>query len=346
MPTTKKRIIIYIVIGLIAAAVIIAAIAAGTGTPGTQSAAELLSLGQRYLLDMNYEQALVMFTRVIEIDPRNERGYTGAAQAYMGLGQTDNAIAVLEQGLAMIPESGAIRHMLEALRSGVPWDADIVAQSTPPAQQTPPPANLGADWLPDEIFEILLPFAGELIALQAPDELARDAQIEDLLQRFWDAVMFINEENLLIEHIQANGRVPTAHISENIMFSIHYVPHVGQRSLALHEQGGTRTLGAVFLPPQPYASSQFTAREAYLEFIVRPDFRLQHTIVNFTYDDGRSESRTDIEKSESFDAPIYQGPRDLDITRISYGEYGRREVFFQMRGGAIAAEYVDGVRIM
>ena len=63
------------------------------------TAAELLTFGERFLLERDYVQALVQFRRVIEIESMNPRGYTGAAEAYIGLGQLDNAVAVLQQGI-------------------------------------------------------------------------------------------------------------------------------------------------------------------------------------------------------------------------------------------------------
>jgi len=62
--------------------------AAGTHTAGTQttgelSVAELLSLGEKYLLELDYEQAIVYFTRVIEIDPRNVRAFIGRGDTYV-----------------------------------------------------------------------------------------------------------------------------------------------------------------------------------------------------------------------------------------------------------------------
>ena len=48
-----------------------------------QSAAELLALGEKYLLELNYEQAIVYFTKVIEIEPMNVRAYVGRGNAYV-----------------------------------------------------------------------------------------------------------------------------------------------------------------------------------------------------------------------------------------------------------------------
>lgn len=79
------------------------------------SVSELLELGEKYLLELNYEQALVQFLNVIEIEPLNPRGYTGAAEAYIGLGDTEKAIEVLLKGLEMLPGNAEIESKLSEL---------------------------------------------------------------------------------------------------------------------------------------------------------------------------------------------------------------------------------------
>ena len=79
--------------------------------------AELLEVAERYLLEGNYEQALVEFMRVIEVEPREPRGYTGAADALIGLGQYDEARAILEQGLNVLPGNAELQERLDDLRS-------------------------------------------------------------------------------------------------------------------------------------------------------------------------------------------------------------------------------------
>ena len=66
----------------------------------TTNAVEMLSLGEKYLLDLNYEQALVQFLQVIEIEPMNPRGYIAAADAYIGLGDYENAAKIIAKGRA------------------------------------------------------------------------------------------------------------------------------------------------------------------------------------------------------------------------------------------------------
>lgn len=114
---SKKNTVIVVVI----ITVIILAIAATIGfniyteAERAHAVAQHLDLGERYLLDLNYEQALVHFLQVIDIEPKNPRGYTGAAESHLGLEQYDEAIAILEQGLEALPEGDGdnIAEMLE-----------------------------------------------------------------------------------------------------------------------------------------------------------------------------------------------------------------------------------------
>ena len=80
------------------------------------TADELLNLGEKYLLEMNYEQALVQFLAVIEVERMNPRGYMGAAEAYVGLGDTDSAVQILQDGLNVLPDSSEIQELLGRLR--------------------------------------------------------------------------------------------------------------------------------------------------------------------------------------------------------------------------------------
>jgi tetratricopeptide (TPR) repeat protein len=86
---------------------------AGQDAPVT--AADYLSLGEKYLLALDYEQAVVQFLQVIEIEPRNPRGYTGAAEAYIALGDVENAIEILRRGLEATDHEAVVSAQLEAL---------------------------------------------------------------------------------------------------------------------------------------------------------------------------------------------------------------------------------------
>jgi hypothetical protein len=89
------------------------------------TAQEMLNLGDKYLLELNYEQALVQFLRVIEIEPMNPRAYIGAAEAYLALNQPEKAIEILELGYERTNDS-EIKRMLD----------ELTAESNPNPQDT------------------------------------------------------------------------------------------------------------------------------------------------------------------------------------------------------------------
>ena len=59
---------------------------------------EQLDLGARYLSELDYEQALAAFEAVLAIDPKCVNAYIGAADAYAGMGDYENAIRILDTG--------------------------------------------------------------------------------------------------------------------------------------------------------------------------------------------------------------------------------------------------------
>ncbi len=87
-----KRIILIL---LIMATAFSLASCAKAQTPDWQTS---LDLGQKYLLDGNYEQAIVEFNKVIEIEPKNVDAYLGLTEAFTKLGDYTQAISALERG--------------------------------------------------------------------------------------------------------------------------------------------------------------------------------------------------------------------------------------------------------
>lgn len=53
--------------------------------------ADKIELGQKYLSEANYTEAVAYFTEVIKLDPSNIEAYMGRAEAYKGLKQYDDA---------------------------------------------------------------------------------------------------------------------------------------------------------------------------------------------------------------------------------------------------------------
>ena len=61
------------------------------------SPAHQLSLGEKYLSEMKYEEAILAFNKVIEVDPANVEAYLGMAEAHIGLGDVEEAIRILQE---------------------------------------------------------------------------------------------------------------------------------------------------------------------------------------------------------------------------------------------------------
>lgn len=67
---------------------------------------EQLDLGNKYLDNQDYEEAVIAFTKAIEIAPMSVEAYMGAAEAYIGMGNLEQAKDILEQGLEYISDVG------------------------------------------------------------------------------------------------------------------------------------------------------------------------------------------------------------------------------------------------
>ena len=87
--------------GIIGAiAVVLIALVAGIGiyNSPTNRLSRQLDLGNRYLEEQNYEQAIVEFDKAIAIDPMSVEAYLGKAEAYIGLGDLQSALDTLQAG--------------------------------------------------------------------------------------------------------------------------------------------------------------------------------------------------------------------------------------------------------
>ena len=60
-------------------------------TSKAAKAMEKVELGQKYLTELNYTEAVASFTEAIGLDPENISAYMGRAEAYVGLKQYDDA---------------------------------------------------------------------------------------------------------------------------------------------------------------------------------------------------------------------------------------------------------------
>lgn len=110
----KIRILIYILIAIAAVIMVTLTILNSRQADKPVSAQEHIDLGRIYLTELSYEKAVLEFTEAIEIEPLNAGAYLGLAEAYSGMGDTEKAIEILEDGYGMTGDE-RIKDMLEEL---------------------------------------------------------------------------------------------------------------------------------------------------------------------------------------------------------------------------------------
>jgi YD repeat-containing protein len=94
----KRQYLIMAVVALVAVAIICIIITTVMSQSESRQLAKQLDLGQKYLEDMDYDQAILAFNKAIEIDPKNVEAYLGMARAYEGLDNLEMAIYICTQG--------------------------------------------------------------------------------------------------------------------------------------------------------------------------------------------------------------------------------------------------------
>lgn len=114
---SKKRVM---TVGAVIVAAIVIAIVTGFCVYNTSEnrLARALDLGQKYLLEEDYEQAVVEFNKAIEIDPMSVDAYLGAAEAYVWLGDLESAKETVERGLEAV-EDVRLEEKLKEIQSEI-----------------------------------------------------------------------------------------------------------------------------------------------------------------------------------------------------------------------------------
>ncbi len=122
----KTRILIYILIAI--AVLILGTIAILTSSKADKPvpAQEHIDLGNVYLIELSYDKAILEFTEAIEIEPLNSDAYLGLAEAYVGMGDTEKAVEVLEEGYDKTGDE-RLKDMLEEL---LPHEPEVTTVTT------------------------------------------------------------------------------------------------------------------------------------------------------------------------------------------------------------------------
>ena len=111
-------VICAVIIGIVTAIIIVAVSGANA------EAREQLSLGDKYMKNEEYDEAIVAFSKAIDIDPNNAEAYTKLADAYLAVGNHDQAVKTLQAGYDRT-HSGDIKNRLDELSVKVGLEALI-----------------------------------------------------------------------------------------------------------------------------------------------------------------------------------------------------------------------------
>ena len=88
MIAEKRKLMLQLVAAVLLAAMLLTSCGSKAAT-----AADKIELGQKYLTELNYTEAVASFTEAIKLDPGNIQAYMGRAEAYLALGEYDKALA-------------------------------------------------------------------------------------------------------------------------------------------------------------------------------------------------------------------------------------------------------------
>lgn len=123
----KLKFIIPIVIAVIA--IIVAALCIDFTPRERADVSSIMSTAQKYLIENQYEQAIAEFNKVIEIEPKNVDAYLGLAEVYVGMGDADKAIEILEKGYEITGDE-RLKEMLDRLLLPVPEETTVTTTVT------------------------------------------------------------------------------------------------------------------------------------------------------------------------------------------------------------------------
>ncbi|MBQ5319373.1 MAG: tetratricopeptide repeat protein [Oscillospiraceae bacterium] len=150
----KTRIIIYIAISVTALVLGIIAVLSIPDKSQAKTADEFIKTGNKYLIELSYDKAVIEFNKAIEIEPRNADAYIGLVEAYMGLGEDEKAIETLELGYENTRDE-RIKKMLDELL-GITEKTEITTAEV--TTETTTTVSETGNFI-DEMVEIYIPMA-------------------------------------------------------------------------------------------------------------------------------------------------------------------------------------------
>lgn len=97
--------------------------------------AEQLDLGQKYLDELDYEQAIVAYEAVLEIDPKCEEAYLALADIYVVLGDIEKAVEILGEGYSQTSSETILERQKEIFEQAEREEGALLEDNQEPETQ-------------------------------------------------------------------------------------------------------------------------------------------------------------------------------------------------------------------
>lgn len=107
----KKWFLLFVLFAVVLAAVILFGLPAASQVKYQRQ----ISLGERYLDELDYEAAIAAFNKAIEISPRQQEPYLMLAQTYLDMGNLEEAMAVLQRAFNAQVDSEELQALEEEI---------------------------------------------------------------------------------------------------------------------------------------------------------------------------------------------------------------------------------------
>ena len=169
--TSKKKGNKVLMGGIIAAVILVLAAGIGFGIYNSPSnrLSRQLDLGQKYLEEMDYEQAKIAFDEAIAIDPMNTEAYLGAARAYAGLEDYERAVGILQKGYEQTGDE-SLKAQLEEYEEKLEQEIDEYMSTIPVVPQWTNIPLYSYTYLKG-IYDEMLPVLYQYLEMNLPDNI-------------------------------------------------------------------------------------------------------------------------------------------------------------------------------
>lgn len=124
---SKKKFSLWAVIVVLAGVIAIIAVAFITATANSpaRKAEKKLSLAERYMTELNYAEAIVLYNEILEIDPKNIQAYKGLFDAYIATDDEEKARETVARAESLLASGDAedirteLRTLIETMQATI-----------------------------------------------------------------------------------------------------------------------------------------------------------------------------------------------------------------------------------